>query len=95
MIYYVIIRFIMIYYAIKMIYYAIKWFTIELLDFLKNLLVPVEAFNRYQILGEKKRARGSRTRASAIRIVRVTTALHGVIDLIGGKWLKVQIFQKP
>ena len=51
---YAIIRYFMIHYAIKMIYYAIKWFTIELLDFLKNLLVPVEAFNWYQILGEKR-----------------------------------------
>ena len=82
MIYYAIIRFIMIYYAIKMIYYAIKWFTIQLFDF-----EPVPK--------RKKRVRESRTRASAIRIVRVTTALHGVIDLTGGKRLKVQIFQKP
>ena len=82
----------MIYYAIKMIYYAIKWFTIQLLDFENNLLVPVEGFNRYQILGEKKGARGSRTRASAIRIDRVTTALHVVSEMVGGKRLKVQIF---
>ena len=53
MIYYAIIRFIMIYYAIKMIYYAIKWFTIQLFNFVNNLLVPVENYNRYQILGEK------------------------------------------
>ena len=66
MIYYAIIRYFIIYYAIKMIYYvikmiyyAIKWFTIELLEFLNNLLVPVEAFNRYQRLGEKNGARES------------------------------------
>ena len=61
----------------------------ELFDFVNNLSVPVEGFNRYQILGEKKGARGSRTRASAIRIVRVTTALHSVFDLIGSNSLKV------
>ena len=38
----------MIYYPIKIIYYAIKSFTIQLIDFVNNLLVP------YQILGEKK-----------------------------------------
>ena len=43
----------MIYYAIKMIYYAIKWFTIQLFDFVNKLMVPVENYNRYQILGEK------------------------------------------
>ena len=43
----------MIYYAIKMIYYVIKWFTIQLFDFVNNLLVSVENYNRYQILGEK------------------------------------------
>ena len=45
----------MIYYAIKMIYYAIKWFTIQLFDFVNNLLVPVEIFNRYQSGLTKKR----------------------------------------
>ena len=53
MIYYAIIWFIKIYYAIKMISYAPKWFTIQLIDFVDNILVPVEGFNRYQILGEK------------------------------------------
>ena len=64
-------------------------FTIYLIDFVNNLLAPVEGFNRYQIFGKKKGARGSRTRASAIRKLRVTTVLHGVIDLTGGKRLKV------
>ena len=85
----------MIYYAIKMIYYEIKWFTIQLFDFVNNLLVPVEGFNRYQISGKKKGAHGSRTRASAIRKLRVTTALHGAFDRFGGKSFKVQIFQQP
>ena len=95
MIYYAIIRFIMIYYAIKMISYAPKWFTIQLIDFVDNILVPVEGFNRYQISGKKKGVRGSRTWASTIRKVRVTTALHGAFDRFGGKSFKVQIFQQP
>ena len=49
----------MIYYEIKMIYYVIKWFTIQLFDFVNNLLVSVENYNRYQILGEKTGARES------------------------------------
>ena len=29
-------------------------FTIQLIDFVNNLLTPVEGFNRYQIFGKKK-----------------------------------------
>ena len=57
-----------------MISYTLKKFTIQLIDFVNNLLAPVEGFNRYQIFGKKKVARGSRTQASAIRKLRVTTA---------------------
>jgi hypothetical protein len=70
-------------------------FTIQLIDFVNNLLAPVEGFNRYQIFGKKKVARGSRTRASAIRKLSVTTALHGAFVRFGGKSFKVQIFQQP
>ena len=70
-----------------MIYYVIK------IAFVDNLLVPVEGFNRYQNSG-KKGGRGSRTRASEIRKLRVTTALHGVFDRFGGKSFKVQTFQQ-
>ena len=84
----------MIYYAINMISYTLKKFTIQLIDFVNNLLAPVEGFNRYQIFGKKKVARGSRTRASAIRKLRVTTALHGAFGRFGGKSFKVQIFQQ-
>ena len=70
-------------------------FTIYLIDFVNNLLAPVEGFNQYQISGKKKGARGSRTRASAIRKLRVTTALHGAFDRFGGKSFKVQTFQQP
>ena len=75
----------MIYYAINMISYTLKKFTIQLIDFVNNLLAPVEGFNRYQIFGKKKVARGSRTRASAIGKLRVTTALHGAFGRFGGK----------
>ena len=62
MIYYAIIWFIMIYYAINMISYTLKKITIQLIDFVNNLLAPVEGFNRYQIFGKKKRgARESNT----------------------------------
>ena len=44
----------MIYYAINMISYTLKNFTIQLIDFVNNLLAPVEGFNRYQIFGKKK-----------------------------------------
>ena len=70
-------------------------FTIQLIDFVNNLLAPVEGFNRYQIFGKKKVVRGSRTRASAIRKLRVTTALHDAFGRFGGKSFKVQIFQQP
>ena len=70
-------------------------FTIQLIDFVNNLLAPVEGFNRYQIFGKKKVARGSRTRASAIRKLRVTTAFDGAFGRFGGKSFKVQIFQQP
>ena len=69
-------------------------FTIQLIDFVNNLLAPVEGFNRYQIFGKKKVARGSRFRASAIRKLRVTTVLHGAFVRLGGKSFKVQIFQQ-
>ena len=95
MIYYAIIWFIMIYYAINMISYTLKKITIQLINFVNNLLAPVEGFNRYQIFGKKKVARGSRTRASAIRKLRVTTRLHGAFGRFGGKSFKVQIFQQP
>ena len=95
MIYYAIIWFIMIYYAISMISYTLKKITIQLIDFVNNLLAPVEGFNRYQIFGKKKVARGSRTRASAIWKLKVTTALHGAFGRFGGKSFKVQIFQQP
>ena len=85
----------MIYYVINMISYTLKRFTIKLIDFVNNLLAPVEGFNRYQFFGKKKVARGSLTRASAIRKLRVTTALHGAFGKFGGKSLKVQIFQQP
>ena len=85
----------MIYYAINMISYTMKRFTIQLIDFVNNLLAPVEGFNRYQIFGKKKVARGSRTRAFAIWKLRVTTAAHGVFGRFGGKSFKVQIFQQP
>ena len=85
----------MIYYAINMISYTFKSFTIQLIDFVNNLLSPVEGFNRYQIFGKKKVARGSRTRTSAIRKLRVTTALHGAFGKFGGKNFKVEIFQQP
>ena len=85
----------LIYYAINMISYTLKRFTIQLIDFVNNLSAPVEGFNRYQIFGKKKMARGSRTRASAIRKLRVTTALHGAFGRFGGKRFKVQIFQQP
>ena len=85
----------MIYYAINMISYTMKRFTIQLIDFVNNLLAPVEGFNQYQIFGKKKVARGSRTRASAIRKLRVTTRLHGAFDRFGGKSFKVQTFQQP
>ena len=84
----------MIYYAINMISYTLKKITIQLIDFVNNLLAPVEGFNRYQIFGKKKVARGSRTRASAIRIDRVTTALQGVFEMVGGKRVKIQIFHQ-
>ena len=54
MIYYAIIWFIMIYYAINMISYTLKRFTIQLIDFVNNILALVEGFNRYQIFGKKK-----------------------------------------
>ena len=64
MIYYVVIKIIvhlndllcnyLIYYAINMISYTLKKFTIQLIDFVNNLLAPVEGFNRYQIFGKKK-----------------------------------------
>ena len=79
----------MIYYAINMISYTLKKLTIQLIDFVNNLLAPVENF------WQKKVARGSRTRASAIRKLRVTTALHGAFGRFGGKRFKVQIFQQP
>ena len=60
-------------------------FTVQLIDFINNLLAPVEGFYRYQI----------RTRASAIRKLSVTTALHGAFGRFGGKSFKVQIFQQP
>ena len=44
----------MIYYAINMISYTLKKFTIRLIDFVNNLLAPVEGFNRYQIFCKKK-----------------------------------------
>ena len=44
----------MIYYAINMISYTLKRFTIQLIDFVNNLMSPVEGFNRYQIFGKKK-----------------------------------------
>ena len=44
----------LIYYAINMISYTLKRFTIQLIDFVNNLLAPVEGFNRYQIFGKKK-----------------------------------------
>ena len=76
MIYHVVIRIIvhlndllcnyLIYYAISMISYTLNKFTIQLIDFVNNLLALVEGFNRYQIFGKKKVARGSRTRASVI-----------------------------
>ena len=94
MIYYATIGFIMIYYAINMISYTLKKITIQLIDFVNNLLAPVEGFNRYQIFGKKKVAPGSRTRASAIRKLRVTTTLHGAFGRFGGKRFKVQIFQQ-
>ena len=83
----------MIYYAISKISYTLKKFTIQLIDFVNNLLAPVEGFNRYQFFGKKKVARGSLTRASAIRKLRVTTALHGAFGRFGGKNFKAQIFQ--
>ena len=85
----------MIYYAINMISYTMKRFTIQLIDFVNNLLAPVEGFNQYQIFGKKKVARGSRTRASVIRKLRITTALHGAFGRFGGKNFKIQIFQQP
>ena len=52
----------LIYYVINMISYTLKRFTIQLIDFVNNLLAPVEGLNRYQIFGKKKSgARGSRT----------------------------------
>ena len=69
-------------------------FTIQLIDFVNNLLAPVEGFNRYQIFGKKKEALGSRTRASAIRKLRVTTMLRSAFGRFGGKSFKVQIFQQ-
>ena len=48
----------LIYYAINMISYTLKRFTIQLIDFVNNLLVPVEGFNQYQISGKKKRHAG-------------------------------------
>ena len=79
----------MIYYVIKMIYYAI---------FCKNLLVPVDIFNRYQCLWEKKDLEkkglgGGRTWAAALRMVRVTAELQGDVVRKSGKNLKIQIFQ--
>jgi len=59
MIYYAIIWFIMIYYAINMISYKLKKITIQLINFVNNLLAPVEGFNRYQIFGKKSGARES------------------------------------
>ena len=44
----------LIYYAISMISYTLNKFTIQLIDFVNNLLAPVEGFNRYQIFGKKK-----------------------------------------
>ena len=44
----------LIYYAINMISYTLKKFTIQLIDFVNNLLIPVEGFNQYQISGKKK-----------------------------------------
>ena len=44
----------LIYYAINMISYTMKRFTIQLIDFVNNLLAPVEGLNRYQIFGKKK-----------------------------------------
>ena len=63
MIYHVVIRIIvhlndllcnyLIYYAINMISYTLKKFTIQLIDFVNNLLVPFEGFNGYQSSGKK------------------------------------------
>ena len=64
MIYYSVIKIIMhlntlfcnylIYYVINMISYTLKRFTIQLIDFVNNLLAPVEGLNQYQIFGKKK-----------------------------------------
>ena len=78
-----------------MISYKLKRFTIQLIDFVNNLLAPGKGFNRYQIFGKKKVARGSRTRVSAIRKLRVTIALHGAFDSFGIKSFKVETFQQP
>ena len=63
MIYYVVIKIIMllndllcnylIYYAINMITYTLEKITIQLIDFVNNLLALVEGFNRYQIFGKR------------------------------------------
>ena len=82
----------MIYYAINMISYTLKRFTIQLIDFVNNLLAPVEGFNRYQIFGKKKWRAGVEPGPLRFEKNRVTTALHGAFGRIGGKSFKVQIF---
>ena len=82
----------MIFYAINMISYTLKRFTIQLIDFVNNLLSPVEGFNRYQIFGKKKVARGSRTRASAIRKLRVPLRYTVLSVGLAAKALKYKYF---
>ena len=78
-----------------MIYYAIKWFTIQLFDFVNNLLVPVEIFNQYQSGWQKKGAARESNPSRSARKFRLTIELLGEFNPIGGKRLKINMSQEP
>ena len=83
----------MSYYAINMISYTLKKFTIQLIDFVNNLLALVEGFNRYQIFCKKKKLRAG-VEPGPLRLENLGLPLCYVVLSVGlaAKALKYKYF---
>ena len=69
-------------------------FTIQLIDFVNNLLAPVEGFNRYQIFGKKKWRAG--VESGPLRLENLALPLRYTVLSVGwaAKALKYKYFSR-